>query len=165
MRDTELPILITGVGKVNAAVAVATALATARPSEVVNLGTAGALRPDISGTHQIKSVTQHDLDDAALFALTGLHFNDPIHIASEGTVLTTGDAFVADETRRATLAEHASLVDMEGYAIARVCRALDVPTRLVKQVSDGANSSAGRSWRQTVDECAEVLGVWVRTHL
>jgi adenosylhomocysteine nucleosidase len=35
----------------------------------------------------------------------------------------------------------------------------------VKQVSDQADGSAGKSWRETVDECAEILGAWVRTHL
>ena len=160
-----LPILITGAGKVNAAVSLATTLATASPSEVINLGTAGALRPGIQGTHLITTVTQHDLDDAALFALTGLHFSEPIHLAQEGAVLTTGDAFIADESRRAELAAHADLVDMEGYAIARVCQVLDVPVRLVKQVSDQADGSAGKSWGATVDECAEVLGTWVRENI
>jgi len=165
LHVSDLPILITGAGKVNAAVALATTLATASPSEVINLGTAGALRPGIQGTHLITTVTQHDLDDAALFALTGLHFSEPIHLAAEGAVLTTGDDFVADESRRAELAVHADLVDMEGYAIARVCQVLDVPMRLVKQVSDQADGSAEKSWGATVDECAEVLGAWVRANL
>jgi adenosylhomocysteine nucleosidase len=79
--------------------------------------------------------------------------------------LTTGDAFIADAAQRAELAAHADLVDMEGYAYARVCHVLDMPIRLVKQVSDQADGSAGKSWRETVDECAEILGAWVRTHL
>jgi len=160
-----LPVLITGAGKVNAAVALATTLAAASPSEVINLGTAGALRPGVEGTHLITMVTQHDLDDAALFALTGLHFSEPIHLSTEGAVLTTGDAFIADAARRTELAAHADLVDMEGYAVARVCQTLAVPMRLVKQVSDKADGSAGKSWGETVDECAEVLGAWVRTNL
>ena len=165
LHISDLPILITGAGKVNAAVSLATTLATASPSEVINLGTAGALRPGIQGTHLITTVTQHDLDDAALFALTGLHFSEPIHLAHEGAVLTTGDAFIADESRRAELAAHADLVDMEGYAIARVCQVLNFPVRLVKQVSDQADGSAGKSWGATVDECAEVLGTWVRENI
>lgn len=165
LHVSDLPVLVTGAGKVNAAVAVATTLAAGIPSEVVNLGTAGALRPGVFGTHLISTVTQHDLDDAALFALTGLHFSEPIRLAGEGTVLTTGDVFVADDARRSVLAEHADLVDMEGFAVARVCQAWGVSVRLVKQVSDSADSSAGRSWRQTVDECAEVLGAWARDHL
>ena len=40
LRDLGLPLLVTGAGKVNAAVAVATAINTARPRELINLGTA-----------------------------------------------------------------------------------------------------------------------------
>ncbi|MDP2012677.1 MAG: nucleoside phosphorylase, partial [Actinomycetota bacterium] len=43
LHVSELPILVTGAGKVNAAVAVATILGQSSPSEVINLGTAGAL--------------------------------------------------------------------------------------------------------------------------
>ncbi|MEY4137572.1 MAG: hypothetical protein RL205_1700, partial [Actinomycetota bacterium] len=50
-----LPILVTGVGKVNAAIAVSTILGTHRPSSIVNLGTAGALRDGVTGTHVISS--------------------------------------------------------------------------------------------------------------
>ena len=75
LHVSDLPVLVTGAGKVNAAVALASTLGSASPSEVINLGTAGGLRPGITGTHLITTVTQHDLDDAALFALTGLHHN------------------------------------------------------------------------------------------
>lgn len=55
---TDLPVLITGAGKVNAAIAVTRALATSPelPTEILNLGTAGALRPGLVGTHQIGMV-------------------------------------------------------------------------------------------------------------
>jgi adenosylhomocysteine nucleosidase len=43
--------------------------------------------------------------------------------------------------------------------------AAGVPVTLVKQVSDNAGEGAGRSWRQSVDDCAEVLGTWAREHL
>jgi hypothetical protein len=36
---------------------------------------------------------------------------------------------------------------------------------LVKQISDNADNSASRSWRETVDYCAEQLGAWVMAHL
>ena len=54
---------------------------------------------------------------------------------------------------------------MEGYAVARAALHAGVPVTLVKQVSDNADSGAGRSWRDTVDDCAERLGAWVRENL
>jgi adenosylhomocysteine nucleosidase len=131
----------------------------------VNLGTAGALHDGMTGTHVIGTVMQHDLDDAALFALSGLHFGEAVQLAESGPRLATGDVFVSHDQTRARLASHADLVDMEGYAIARAAIAAGVPVTLVKQVSDNAGEGAGRSWRETVDDCAEVLGAWAREHL
>lgn len=165
LHVTELPVLVTGVGKVNAAVALATILGEHSPKEVVNLGTAGALHDDLVGTHVISTVIQHDLDDEAIHDLVGLHPGEPIDLGGAGLTLATGDAFVSDAATRAALAARAHLVDMEGYAIARAAMTAGVPVRLVKRVSDAADESAGRSWRESVDECAEHLGAWVRAFL
>jgi adenosylhomocysteine nucleosidase len=94
-----------------------------------------------------------------------LHFGLPITLQDSGPVLTTGDQFISDENTRQTLAQHAQLVDMEGYAIAKAAFAAQAPVMLVKQISDTADNSALRSWRETVDYCAEQLGAWVMQHL
>ena len=161
----DLPGLVTGAGKVNAALAVARILGEYSPSRIINMGTAGALRDGIAGTHVIGRVTQHDLDDEALFTLTGLHFGSPVDLEPGGLTLTTGDSFIADPAVRARLGQHADLVDMEGYAVARAAVAAGVPATLVKQVSDQAGADASRSWSDTVDECAEQLGAWLKAHL
>lgn len=162
----ELPILVTGVGKVNAAIAVSTILGKHRPSSIVNLGTAGALRDGVTGTHVISSVIQHDLNDAAIFDLVGIHFGEPISVGSDsGTVLATGDRFISKPEVRERLAKEAHLVDMEGYAIARAARAAGIPVTLVKEVSDQAGEQAAKSWTETLDECSASLGAWVHAHL
>ena len=165
LHRTELPVLVTGAGKVNAAVAVATVLGDHAPKSVINLGTAGALRDGLSGIHVVSQVRQHDLDDTSMHALTGLHFGLPIALEGDGPVLTTGDVFVDDPVLRARLAESAALVDMEGYAVATAAQAADVPVMLVKMVSDEAGGAALRTWRETVDDCAEQFGVWLGQHL
>ena len=162
---TDLPVLVTGAGKVNAAVAVATVLGDHSPKSVINLGTAGALKDGLTGIHVVSQVRQHDLDDKAIHALTGLHFGLPIDLEGTGPVLTTGDVFVDDPVLRARLAEAADLVDREGYAVAKAAQAADVPVMLVKMVSDSAGGEALRTWRETVDDCAEQLGEWLREHL
>jgi adenosylhomocysteine nucleosidase len=165
LHVSDLPVLVTGVGKVNAAIAVTAILADTSPSRVVNLGTAGALHDGMAGTHVIGSVWQHDLDDAAIFALSGLHFGHPVRLADAGAQLVTGDQFVADDDTRMRLAASADLVDMEGYGVARAALHAGVPVTLVKQVSDSADAGAARSWRDTIDECAELLGAWARENL
>ena len=156
----DLPVVVTGAGKVNAAMATTVACLRWRPSLVVNIGTAGALRPGLTGLHEVGEVRQHDLDDDALHALTGRHFGPPIPLGA-GPVLVTGDVFVSGgPLRERLLASGADLVDMEGYAVARAAAALDVPVRLVKHVSDAADERAARSWAAGVADSSSVLGEW-----
>ena len=164
--DDRYPVLVTGVGKVAAAVAVTRALATAfatgeRPSAIINVGTAGALRAGLLGTQEIKTVIQHDFDSPAIEALIGRAYGPPIQLQDDGLVLATGDVFVSDPVTRERIAEHADLVDMEGYAIAAAAAAYDVPVRIIKHVSDQADDGAFKSWQATVDECARALAVFL----
>ncbi|MGW4382790.1 nucleosidase [Kitasatospora sp. NPDC004531] len=164
--DAALPVLLTGMGKVNAAAALAGLLAGgAKPSEVVNLGTAGALRTGLAGTHEIGRVLQHDLDTPLLEQLVGRPLDGPIELAAAGPVLATGDRFVSSDADREQLARTADLVDMEGYAIATVARRAQLPVRLVKHVSDEAGDGAALSWQESVDGCARLLADWVAAHL
>jgi len=165
LHVSELPVLVTGPGKVNAAIAVTAILSEFSPSSVVNLGTAGALKDGMFGTHVIGTVIQHDFAERVLFELSGMRFGEPIHLGDGQTVLATGDAFIDDSDTRAGLALRADLVDMEGYAVASAANAAGVPVTLVKQVSDEAGAGALRSWQETIDDCAAHLGEWVRANL
>jgi adenosylhomocysteine nucleosidase len=160
----DVPVLVTGPGKVRAAAAVAALLATERPAYAVNLGTAGALRPGLDGVHEVGTVLQHDFDDDGLFELTGRHFGAPV-VLGDGPVLATGDRFVSGGAVREALAARADLVDMEGYAVAAACRDAQVDVRLVKLVSDDAGEDAHRTWAESVGDHAETLARWVREHL
>ena len=160
----ELSVLITGVGKVSAAVAVAEALAERSASStslrVVNIGTAGALRDGLAGTYTPATVINHDLS-AELIRAVGIPATDQLDVAgTHDIVLATGDSFVADLGRRSVLAEWASLVDMEGFAVAWACSRRGVSCTLVKHVSDNADDGA-LSWSDVVDHSAAELGRWL----
>lgn len=163
---TDLPLLITGVGKVNAALQVSLALAdpARRPDLVVNVGTAGALHPGMVGTHLVGSVHQHDLSSRVLEQLTGNRYGDPIRLG-DGPALATGDVFVTDPVVRDALARNADLVDMEGYAVAAACRLAGVPVQLVKHVSDSADDAAHTSWLDSVHHASAELLRWLDEHL
>jgi adenosylhomocysteine nucleosidase len=164
--DDRLPVLLTGIGKINAATALTRALMSGpKPSVVINLGTAGALRPGLAGAHEIGEVIQHDLDADLLCRMTGRQHAQPIRLAGPGAVLATGDVFVSDEQARERLADRADLVDMEGYAIAWAASVAGVPARLIKHVSDTAGDSASVTWPESVDRCAQDLAEWVSLNL
>ena len=165
--DNDLPVLITGLGKVNAALSLTRALTTAaeEPSVILNVGTAGALRDGLTGLHVVRRVIQHDLDTDLLRSLTDQTFGAPLDLAEpDGVVLATGDAFIADDATRTRLAARADLVDMEGYALVTVADELGIPIRLVKYVSDNADEESTGTWRHAVNYAARQLASWVRTN-
>jgi nucleoside phosphorylase len=161
-----LPVVVTGLGKTAAAVATTRALAAVDPArtQVVNIGTAGALRDGLVGLHLPGATLNHDMNADAIRAL-GYDPEERLEIdGGDGTVLASGDVFVTDSAVRDALAERAHLVDMEGYAVAFACRRMGVPVRLVKHVSDNADESA-LDWPQMVAAGAEVLGAWLADNL
>ncbi|NLG23021.1 MAG: nucleosidase [Actinomycetales bacterium] len=158
----ELPVVITGVGKTMAAVATTRALlSTDREGlTVLNVGTAGGLRPESHGLFLPGRVVNHDLSADSLRTM-GFDPREELEIpGGDDTVLASGDVFVTDPVVRDTLALRAHLVDMEGYAVAYACAELGVPVRLVKHVSDHADAAA-MDWPELVDASARVLGAWV----
>lgn len=161
-----IEVVITGLGKTAAAVATTRALAgmgDLTGVEILNLGTAGALRDGLTGLHEPGAVLNHDISAEAIRAL-GYDPEERLQLGDGEIVLASGDVFVTDPVVRARLAEAAHLVDMEGYAVAYAARAFGVPVHLVKHVSDNADDSAF-DWPAMVDASARVLAEWLERHL
>jgi adenosylhomocysteine nucleosidase len=158
------PTLVTGVGKVRAATATTWAVLQHSPGEVLNVGTAGALRAGALArgvVHEIGTVIQHDLNGRAIAELIGHDPAPPIVLAEDGPVLATGDRFISSPAARDSLAAHADLVDMEGYAVASAATRLGVPVRLAKTVSDDAGHDAAASWSDALHEASHRLAAWL----
>jgi adenosylhomocysteine nucleosidase len=151
--------VVTGVGKTPAAVVTTQAVLQERPSRVVNIGSAGALRDGVSGLFEVGTVVNHDMNGDAIRAL-GYDPLDRLVVGASETVLASGDVFVTDPEVRSRLASYAHLVDMEGYAVAYAARHLGVPVTLVKHVSDNADESA-LDWASVVSVSARALGEWL----
>lgn len=155
-------LLITGMGKLRAATVLVRHLA-ARPGRyrrVVNIGTAGALHDGHAGLYVPSRVIEHDISATELAAL-GYPLTHSWDLpGGDGTVLASGDTFVADVRTRDLLARRADLVDMEGAAVAHVCAEFGLPVRLVKAVSDHADDGA-MDWPAAVEAAARRLGGWL----
>lgn len=163
---SDVEVLHVGVGKVQAATVLATRLAASPADLVVNLGTAGGLHGQrIGEVVEVARVHQHDFDHLAVGSFVGravaggpLDLDGPPGATGR---LATGDRVIVSEHERAALAEHADLVDMEGYAIAATARAFGCDVWLVKAVSDGADGDAVGTWRDALERCAHELAAWV----
>lgn len=154
-------LLVTGIGKVAASLALTRELSTGpEVRQVINIGTAGALRTHHRGLFVPSVVLEHDISATELVAM-GYPVTARWELAGgDGTVLASGDTFVADPARRDELARHADLVDMEGCAIAHVSAAFGIDCRLVKAVTDTADEAA-MEWPSLVDAAAVRLGAWL----
>lgn len=163
----DVPLLVTGIGTVNCTIALCRAVGEHRPTHLINLGTAGALRPAMSGVFVVSEVFQHDLSEEVIAEMTGRPFPNRVHLDVRGhglptARLATGDSFISDSVARDRLATRVDLVDMEGYAVARVARAHGLPVTLLKQVSDHADEDARLTWFEAVDRGARELADAVR---
>ncbi|HNA98446.1 MAG TPA: nucleosidase [Marmoricola sp.] len=162
---THLPVLVTGIGKTAAAIAVTTQLAQWRTQGrgldellLVNIGSAGALHDHYEGLHEVGVVRNHDMN-AEIIRGMGYDPEEEIEVG-EGVHLASGDTFVADPQTRTRLAQWADLVDMEGYALALTARRFGCQLRMVKHVSDQADEGA-LDWPTLVERSAVALGGWL----
>ena len=90
---SHLPVLITGLGKTAAAFATTRALADPQVTQVINIGTAGALKGGLEGLHLPGVVLNHDMNADAIRAL-GYEPEERL-VVDDGdrTVLASGDVF------------------------------------------------------------------------
>lgn len=190
----DLPVLLTGIGRIRATLALSDCLhrylrAGGLPSGIINVGTAGALRPGLSGVHRVDRVLLHDFSHSSVAAFTGRDEYPPVDLRGEYSTgergehtapdtldgldreaasritLATGDVFVESDALRDRLAADADLVDMEGYAVATVARWFGVPVQLIKMVSDDAGDSAADLWRGELPRMARELAAHTRRQL
>jgi len=159
-----VPVLYFGVGKVNAAIALTRELRryvheSRPPPLVVNFGSAGS-RTHAAGTllacHEF---VQRDMDVTGLgFPVGVTPFDEtPARLGFEprfhhltAAVCGSGDSFATIDCEVAC-----AVVDMEAYALAKVCWFEKAPFACVKYVTDGADDAAADHWRSNVHRAAE----------
>lgn len=141
-----------GVGKINTTIATTTALLARKPSLVVNYGTCGRINPRLHGLLEIAEVIQRDMMAMPLAprGVTPLSDEDSVLTSGHGTaVCGTGDSFVTASDPWLT-ENRVDVVDMELFAIARVCKHFGVAWRAFKFITDGADDTAHDDWTANV---------------
>jgi adenosylhomocysteine nucleosidase len=162
-----VPVLYTGIGKVNAAIVLTRELAARRAAGValplvLNFGTAGS--PSLP-THSLVACNrfvQRDMDVSGLgFAPGVTPYEDgvpaelafpPVFDGLAQTVCGSGDRFETGAPRVAC-----DLIDMEAYALAKVCWLEGVAFGCAKYVTDGADHAAAYDWRQNLPRAARAF--------
>ena len=153
-------VLYTGVGKVNATFELTRKFGkygSYIPYDmVINYGTAGSRKikkkqlvdctkfiqrdMDVTGLGFMKGETPFESDPSITIQSTS-EFNPIGRKASCGS----GDSFVEDRTNY-----YGEVVDMEAYALAKVCYHYDIPFISFKYITDGADEQSHEEWEENL---------------
>jgi adenosylhomocysteine nucleosidase len=181
-----LDIRYTGVGKVNAAHATMKAIANGA-KRIVNFGTAGLVKPNkkhlVGQLLKVSYIVQRDmiaepqaprgttpfetfgankgsglspviLDHGKID--TKLYDNDDMPVT-----LGTGDSFVMEPDPWFNKAE-VDVVDMEAYAIAKICALEGVEFECLKWISDFADEDAAETWEQNQSDGIHAMMAYIK---
>jgi adenosylhomocysteine nucleosidase len=168
-----VPVLYTGLGKVNAALSLMRALRDNRHAGrtlplVLNFGTAGSHNLQTGRLVACRQFVQRDMDVSGIgFPVGVTPFEDvpaqlefPVVFEELPQVLCgSGDSF---ETGVAKL--HCEVIDMEAYALAKVCHLEGARFGCAKFITDGADSSAAEHWQLNLPRAAAAFWQLYQRH-
>ena len=151
----DFKVYYSGVGKVNAAIKTLQVIQKHSPDLIINFGTAGSLNPRLSGLLEVGSFYQRDMDASPLgFEIGQTPFEDEkeLSFGRQGVSCGTGDMFVTSSPALKT-----DIVDMEAFAIAKVCKLKNIDFRCFKFISDNADNEAKDDWVDNVSLGAKLF--------
>jgi adenosylhomocysteine nucleosidase len=169
-----VPVLYTGVGKVNATFSLTRRLAAYRCAgrplpRVINFGTAGSRRFDTGALVACHAFVQRDMDLSATGIARGATPFDDLPARLEfpvtfgelpAAICGSGDAFETGDP-----AALFDVIDMEAYALAKVCRREQAEFACAKFITDGADHAAHSAWRSNLPRAAAGFLALYRSHL
>ena len=159
IENSKFDLLYTGVGKINAAISITNYLSNSViPDYVINYGTAGSKTIEVGKIVDCTKFIQRDMD------ATGLGFEryetpfdtkfpkiidfssfkkNPINLY---LTCATGDSFIKSDNSHI-----GDVVDMEAYALAKVCFKYEIPFISFKYISDSADTDANIDWKKNIN--------------
>lgn len=151
-------LLISGVGKVRAALGLAHLAHVWKTHQVVNAGLCGALGDDmqLGQVYRISSCCQADALRMGQPEPT-IHLPERRFTDLPQASLCTVDKAVFDPQKRKQLAQVAQLVDMEGAAIALAAELMQIEVQLIKVVSDWADQTGQQQLEKNLRWCRQTL--------
>ena len=144
-----------GIGKINAAFTAYDVIQRTGCKTILNLGSAGSSTFNAHELVEVKTFVQRDMDVSPLGFEVGVtpmdqHFPQEIHLDRYFHHLSQGICGTGDSFETGLPKVSCNLVDMEGYALAKVCKKLNVRLISVKYITDGANDTAHLDWEENL---------------
>lgn len=143
------PVVYTGVGLSNAAMMTYDAIVKHDPELVINYGSAGALK-NVKGLLSVAAVCQRDANCEPLRERGFMLGENILYYQSgqSGIRCGSGNNFVTNPDQWTR--DHCDIVDMELWAIAKVCDLHKRKWISTKWISDNADSNAGHTWENSL---------------
>ena len=146
----------TGVGKINATYKLKKIIDKFKPNEIINFGTAGSTSKNLRGIVECTKFYQRDMDVTALMNLKvgQTPFDDINEIinSNDGFSCGSGDNFVTQQIKI-----EVDVVDMEAYALAKICKLENINFRCFKFISDNADEAASNDWVKNCKKGAKLF--------
>ena len=162
-ESAAVPVLYTGLGKVNAALSLMRALRDRRHEGqglplVLNFGTAGSHTLRTGSLVACRQFVQRDMDVSGIgFPLGITPFEEvPARIEFPAVFPELPDALCGsgDSFQTGVAKLHCEVIDMEAYALAKVCHLEGARFGCAKYVTDGADGSAAADWQRNLPNAA-----------
>ncbi len=162
--NAEVIYVETGIGKVNAAMHTMRAICEYHPDVVINLGSAGTLNHKVGDIIVCNRFVDRDLRNVTLDGvISEIEFDrDAInriflseHLMDHAKLIgtcNTGDSFITQGTDI-----EGDVIDMESYAVADVCRNMEIPFIAVKYVTDVVGQNSAQEWYAKLKDAREGL--------
>ena len=176
IQDIDCILTISGAGKVNAARTTQILIDKFEIDYIINIGVAGAIGYNIKIGDVIigKKIVQHDFDITAFGHSKGYvpgvgneirsdrelveKFESAIDDLENRTyniitgIIATGDIFVTEIAMKNKIASkfRADCVEMEGAAIAQICKLSNVPFIVIRSISDAPNGENEKDYNNNI---------------
>ena len=180
LEEKDVVMVISGIGKVNAAVCAQILADDYHVTHLINVGVAGGVKENIQPMDVVvaTALLQHDMDvtafglkrgeiprfESSLFktddkltrlALEGSRKNEG-YTTHEG-IIVSGDQFISSKEKIEDLLEtfDAAACEMEGAAIAQAADLNHIPFSVIRAISDNANTGASMDYEKFKDLAVE----------
>jgi adenosylhomocysteine nucleosidase len=160
-EEKNIPVHYCGIGKINAAFKATEVILKTGCRHIFNLGTAGSAKYPTHSTIECSSFVQRDMDLSPLgfpFGETPMDdIKGRIEVPTFRSDLPHGICGTGDHFEVGPPKLECDLVDMEAYAIAKVCQKMGVGFTAIKYITDGSDDQAHKDWFENLKPASRKL--------
>jgi len=154
----------TGIGKVNAVLAVYDLVERYKPDLILNIGTAGSIKHEIGSVLVCGRFKDRDLEKCKELSVEYNHdftkelAKIPLISSWDFQYLcNTGDSFITEK-----IIDDADVYDMENFAVATLCKQKNIPLVSVKYVTDKIGENSIQDWESKLSYAKVILEDFLR---